>query len=205
MDKTQLLLLILRMLGQRAETAADLPRLNASRPYVQGLVARAHAAAIEITAATKAEHAERMASWRRGKPRPKVVQADHVAAVFVAESSARVEAPDGLHGEVGKGQVKPDGMARVVCPDLLDRLREPAVNALCTVRLLRYARDLCGGDFPHWITAYNTPKHCGADLPYSRRVTAILDAATSRKPVAVGDADARAITPTDVAVRTLVR
>lgn len=198
--KTELLLLILRMLGMTAEKPADLRRLNASRPAVVALVARAHVAAIEIGAAAREDLAARMKARKRGEPKPHIYPVKRLASVTMKESSFRIDVV-GKAGERSLMQIKPDGIATYLCPDLLDQLDRPRQNILCGIRILRDAERRCGPDPLDFLGRFNGTRECGPTA-YARKVLAIEAAAsrdTHTEPVAAGDTDRRAVTPTDVA------
>lgn len=74
----------------------------------------------------------------------------------------------GEHGELGWFQVKPDGRATEVCPDLLDKLDRPDSNTSCAIRLLMAVRAECGGEPLDFLGRYNG-QPCGPS-DYARRV-----------------------------------
>jgi hypothetical protein len=177
--KEALLLMILRMLGLQAHSPADIQRLNGSRPYVQNLVTRAHAASIEISAAVREDHARRLAGWKRGTKRPVAFQADLLAAVLMKESTFR-EGIIGKAGEVGMAQIKPDGRGAKACSDL--DLHRPHQNLLCSIRLLRFGIERCG-DIESGLAYYNGTPTC-EPTGYSQRV---LDILNNAKPKVVAE------------------
>lgn len=93
-----------------------------------------------------------------------------LAAVMVRESSARMHVV-GARGEKGYMQIKPDGMAKLKCPDL--NLDDPKENVECGARLLVMARERCGGDVRNWIGTYNG-RRCGPSA-YADRVLVLVD------------------------------
>jgi hypothetical protein len=75
----------------------------------------------------------------------------------------------GAHGEIGVLQVKPDGQALFLCRGLvISRLED---NVRCGLRILAYARKVCGGSPSRWLSAYSG-RRCGGSS-YSDRVLAI--------------------------------
>lgn len=76
-------------------------------------------------------------------------------------------------GDVGLFQVRPSGQARYRCRRLdLHQLRG---NARCAARILRWARELCGGGPERWLGVYAGVRRCGPSH-YGRRVLAVLSA-----------------------------
>ena len=96
-----------------------------------------------------------------------------VGAMITKESGQRPEV-FGKAGEVGYSQVKPDGMAKLLCRDL--DIHKPADNIRCGVRILTFARKRCGGEPSRWLGVYKGWRTCGS-TGYSRRVLGIMERA----------------------------
>lgn len=94
-----------------------------------------------------------------------------VAALIVRESGCRPGAV-GAAGEIGLTQIKPDAAGIRFCEDLLPRLKRPAENIRCAVRVLAWARAKCGPDPGKYVGAYQSG-NCRASR-YSRRVLSLL-------------------------------
>jgi len=104
-----------------------------------------------------------------------------LGAVLVKESSLRPHV-FGKHGEVGLGQIKPDGLAAIECRDL--DIHQSADNVRCAARLLARAKATCGeAAVKVYLSLYSGRRRCRAS-GYSMRIMAILERA--RVALAVG-------------------
>ena len=95
-----------------------------------------------------------------------------LGAILVKESSLRADV-FGKLGEVGLGQLKPNGAAMHFCKDL--DIHKPAENVQCAARLLARARDVCGDAASplNYASVYNGYRTCRV-TGYSRRVVRLL-------------------------------
>lgn len=77
-----------------------------------------------------------------------------VAAVAFRESGFDPTVT-GARGELGVMQILPNGAALSVCPELLGRLRDPAANIRCGVRILAHSLRVCGHYLAFGLSRYN--------------------------------------------------
>ena len=130
-----------------------------------------------------------MMGWRPEAKVPKTYQAraEAAATFLLAEASegelliaGAVQMKEagfqqrarGAAGEVGLMQIHPRGMAKILCRDLNVRLSRE--NVRCGVRILRWARDKCGGPPERWLGLYNGRRRCGRS-EYAARVLRIAE------------------------------
>jgi len=90
-------------------------------------------------------------------------------ALLIRNESNFEQAARGVHGEVGLGQVKPDGRGAHHCRKILLRIHRVRENLTCTAILMAEAKRRCGGSPENWISGYRG--RCGPS-GYSRRILA---------------------------------